>query len=329
MREEIETAIGAELAPEEKTDSFTIKFNNDDGSAEGRSFPTRLSLGDEIEAWDQRLMRLRRRPLLGIPTGLEALDQVTSGMRGMWLLSGPPGRGKSALAIQLGIDAVRADAQVVLLYVSLEASRWDLYDRVAARLAKLDQRVLLLGRRGEEPLGVEERDRVADARNVMGEIGARVRIIDLPASELSESRVEYELRTLGSGEGRRPLVIIDSMDSWVSGRSSASEAENERVEAMKAVRGLVGESGALFVVGESPANVSNTDPLLVAVGSARRAAAPDTVLALQRADDRDRGASEEGVTPMELAILKGRDGVTTGAVPLDFYYRENRFALRQ
>jgi hypothetical protein len=75
MREEIETAIGAELAPEEKTDSFTIKFNNDDGSLEGRSFPTRLSLGDEIEAWDQRLMRLRRRPLLGIPTGLEALDQ--------------------------------------------------------------------------------------------------------------------------------------------------------------------------------------------------------------------------------------------------------------
>ncbi|MFO0724185.1 MAG: DnaB-like helicase C-terminal domain-containing protein [Myxococcota bacterium] len=319
MREEIETSIGTELAPEEKTDSFTIKFHAEEG--------TRLSMGDEVEAWDQRLLRLRRRTQLGIGTGLPALDQATSGLRGMWLLTGSAGQGKTALALQIGVEAVRADPAVALCFVSLEASRWDLYDRVASRLAKLDHRVLLLGRRGEEPMSVEEKDRVADARNIMGEIGARVRIIDLPASELSESHIEYELRSLTSVEGRRPFVIIDSMDAWVAGRASSAEAEHERVESMKNIRTLVGESGALLVISEAP-GLSSADPLLSVVGSARRAAAPDAILALKKADDRDMIGSEEGVSSLELMILKGRDGVSTGGVGLDFYYRENRFQPR-
>ena len=75
MREEIETSIGTELAPEEKTDSFTIKFHAEEG--------TRLSMGDEVEAWDQRLLRLRRRTQLGIGTANSGANPTPSAVAGL------------------------------------------------------------------------------------------------------------------------------------------------------------------------------------------------------------------------------------------------------
>ena len=53
-------------------------------------------------------------------------------------LTGSAGQGKTALALQIGVEAVRADPAVALCFVSLEASRWDLYDRVASRLRAKD-----------------------------------------------------------------------------------------------------------------------------------------------------------------------------------------------
>ena len=104
------------------------------------------NVADELGDHEARLAQWRGREFIGLPQKtLPKLDTLTLGLRGLMLLAAAPNVGKTALAIQLGLDAVVHNKDAAFLFVSLEMSRWDMLTRLRSRLAGLDWHALVFG----------------------------------------------------------------------------------------------------------------------------------------------------------------------------------------
>jgi replicative DNA helicase len=320
VKDDIEN-IDPSPVEEEKTDS-TIDF------PEGVAAP-RPTLADDLEAEKKRLTEPKSTEAVGlVQKTIPSLDQATLGLRGLVLLAAPPGLGKSALALQLGVDAVRADTNVALVYVSVDQSRWEAYDRMLSRLARLEYRKLRLGR---SSLSEEESKRLADAEQELTGIGPRIRVIDGSPQFIDLALLDANLREIKEG---RTIVVIDSLDAW----APAGHAEETRLEALGSLRARVGEKGAVIAVVEtrralSQARKGEDDPLVTFLGSARRAAMADLILSLEvegSAPGVGPQASSvgESARAVYVGVAKGRDGVVTDTIPLTHHHRESRFEPR-
>ena len=86
---------------------------------------------------EQRLARFRGRELVGFKTGIKSLDSRTLGIRGLGALGAGAGVGKTALALNIAIGVCRHHAvnDAVVVFVSLEMPRYELYSRVKCNLA--------------------------------------------------------------------------------------------------------------------------------------------------------------------------------------------------
>lgn len=102
-------------------------------SKENAATLARLSLGDVLEEF-QNLERPDP-PLYA--TGLPALDEVLRGglREGVYILQGVPGGGKTALALYIAANIVKANPEARVLFHSLEMSRRQVAARVLARLS--------------------------------------------------------------------------------------------------------------------------------------------------------------------------------------------------
>lgn len=102
-------------------------------SKENAATLARLSLGDVLEEFND----LERKDPPLYPTGLDALDKVLRGglREGVYILQGIPGGGKTALALYIAANIVKANPEARVLFHSLEMSRRQVAARVLARLA--------------------------------------------------------------------------------------------------------------------------------------------------------------------------------------------------
>jgi replicative DNA helicase len=189
--------------------------------------------------------------LVGLPTGLDSLDQITGGIRSgqLWVTGSLPGRGKSALAVQIACaNAVSGNAVEIF---SLEMSREEIGKRFlaaqsefsAARLhtpncigqaewVRLLESMAVIGK---YPIHIDEsgtltaQELLARARLGIRQRGAKLiivdylRLVDAPGRELRD-RVGYvadALRQLAKSEKvgvvllsqlRRPANVNDRPD---------------------------------------------------------------------------------------------------------------------
>jgi len=88
----------------------------------------------------------RKELITGIPSGFDDLDKLTSGFQKQELIivAGRPSTGKSALALNFAHNAAIDHGKVVAFF-SLEMSKEQLFLRLAASAAKIDQRRLRTG----------------------------------------------------------------------------------------------------------------------------------------------------------------------------------------
>ena len=123
------------------------------------------------DLWDEHealVDRDRGRELLGLKTGVPELDHRTKGLRGLMLLGGRPGAGKTALAAACAIGACKYHAanDAVVLFVSLEMDRNEIMSRVKSFVSDLPWCSYRKGsnRHGGDGSKLGDRDRAALAR---------------------------------------------------------------------------------------------------------------------------------------------------------------------
>ena len=175
-------------------------------------------------------------PCLGLSTGLPRLDAALKGLRGLTILGGCAGDGKTTLALNAVVEALRAHPDVAALYYTLDMSKGVLYDRLLCReagityeelahehsRAEMWQRVKKAS--GSLRDGVLPRLRFVEQRQVQAE-GA------LTAERLFEHRHQL-LRATGAA---RALVVVDFLGKIEVGGKNLPplEQDNRRVEVLE------------------------------------------------------------------------------------------------
>ncbi len=316
-----------------------------------------LSLREGLALHDQALERWRGRQFIGLPQKtIAGLDRATLGLRGLMLLAAAPNVGKTALAVQLGLDAVAHNPDACFLFLSLEMTSQEIVTRMLCNRAHLDWRTLVLGSRpgGEEAEGAsltaEERAALETARLELERLGERILILDeTNFPEPTVERILDQVTRLKAQTGcRRSIILVDYLQAfplpWHGDKSlaalEASEADAWRVGAMKTLRDRTGD--AVLVISEVRRPEPGQDwaaSLKDVVGSSRTIYTPDMVMLLQPLSEAEalkeiggdpaaaRALMERvGMTFNRLIIAKGRDGVTRDTIRLTFFFRQSRFA---
>jgi KaiC/GvpD/RAD55 family RecA-like ATPase len=313
-------------------------------------------VADELYAHEARLAQWRGREFIGLPQRtLPKLDKLTLGLRGLMLLGGAPGVGKTALAIQLALDAVVHNKDAAFLFVSLEMSRWDMLTRFQSRLAGLDWHTIVFGSGfGSNALTFtkEEFECLELAHSTLLDIGSRIRILDdknflAPTLEKVLDHVEDLKASSGTS---RVFVVVDYLQVWPVPEPSMKilrtdlEADKWRIGQMKELRDATGSEVLLISEARKPANDAQGwgGDMASIMGAARGTYTPDMVLLLNPVSDEELGKldgkeaketgkkirereAEEGFARQRLTIVKGRDGVQRGPVDLRFHFRQSRF----
>jgi len=316
-------------------------------------------LDGELALLEERLEKWRGSEFIGLAQRtLPGLDVATSGLRGLMLLAAPPNVGKTALAVQLGMDVVAHNPDTCFLFLSLEMPRIDIYARMMCRWAEMDWKTLTFGS-GTGKGGTysfEEYSKLAGAREKFTTLGRRIRVLDetnFPEPTVDAVLAEVEELKASTGTSR-VFVLVDYLQVWPVAGVAVSELEQDkqRIGAMKTLKTLLGDQAVMVISEARKPSVQGSEwggALADVMGSARGSYTPDIVFLFHPWSDTEMARSwnllnssgkitnpeafEEKLRTLEregrayhwLNIAKGRDGVTKKMIPLTFWYRQAAF----
>ena len=261
--------------------------------------------------------------VMGLRTGISRVDGLLGGFnRGLYLLAGPPGVGKTALAMQVALHVAR-EAPVV--YASFENSAENLLLKALAGRAGVSYRDARRGFVSPDPLA-------AAAAELKPEL-ARLDILD-GDGRLTVGQLRARAKRLQEAHGaRRCLVVVDYLQLWAK--------TSRELRDMNEVRAKVDALG-----GELIALAKQVDATVLALSSQSRAGGAygrgggEAVLdsfkesgdleysadvALFLTEAKERRAMPPALA-LDLTIRKHRDG-PTGTVELVF--QPERGVLRE
>lgn len=301
----IAATAAANLKKPEKPAHETAQRAIDELMAEiGESFDAKSKRGAELVYPVLEELDRRADPNYdhGPTFGLEDLDGILCGLSDstLTLLAARPSTGKSALAVQLALQAAREKRRVA--FVSLEMSALDITARFLAQIGKLCLHRMLKGH-----LSPAERQRLMEA----GETFAAMQVCVLDASTSSVAEIRAECVKLSPG-----LVIVDYLQLVTPEKA---ETRNEEVSKIsRALKRLAME----------------TRKPVVALSQLSR---PETPRLPRLTDLRDSGSLEQDADvvvmlhldttkPKERAaiVAKQRNG-PTGQVTLFWHAEQARF----
>ena len=262
-----------------------------------------------------------------LSSGLPGLDSLLGGgiFAGLYVLGAPSSLGKTTLLLQIA-DEIAASGRDVLFF-SLEMGRWELLAkslcRIAAPKTTLSARALL---QGEIPR--PQIERLLEAYN--RRCGDRI-FISAENDALTPERLEAKVRHHRERRGQSPVVVVDYLQILAPSdlRSSDKQNVDRAVVALKALsRDL--ETPVLVASSFNRDAYSRTASMEAFKESGAVEYAADVLLALQMSaiEDKDFDMNREKVADprkIDLVLLKNRNGVPYGKVPLLYYGAANRF----
>jgi len=157
---------------------------------------------------DAEARRLQReatgRAVLGVPTGLVHLDNLLGGLNdGLYLLAGPPGMGKTTLALQIAAAATQ-DVPVVVIT----------FEHAPANLTLK----LLCARAGVNPRDVQrgyaDLTKLRTAAIAWQPVAERLAVVE-GSSQLTVAQVRvHALRAIRQRQAERCLIVVDYLQLW-------------------------------------------------------------------------------------------------------------------
>jgi len=267
---------------------------------------------------DAEARRLQReatgRAVLGVPTGLGQLDSLLGGLNdGLHLLAGPPGMGKTTLALQI---AAAATQDVPVVVVTFEHAPENLTLKLLCARAGVNPR--------DVQRGYADLAKLRHAAVAWEPVAERLAVVE-GSSQLTVAQVRaHALRAMRQHQTARCLIVADYLQLWakVAEDMRGNFTVRERVDMLG---GLLREMAlrlrspvlALASQNRSAGNYGNGKGS-AALDSLKESGdleyAADVVLFLTEAQER-------GATPparaIELTVAKNRHG-DTGKLGLIF-----------
>jgi hypothetical protein len=323
---------------------------------------------DELDAYVDRQNRYRGRQIIGLRTGMVDLDTHLLGVRGLTILAASPNAGKTALALDLGIGVARhhEENDAVVIIVSLDMGRDEVFDRVLCNVAEIDWQLWKFGSlaaRGRSAgpwFDPEDQHAVDRGMRRLRDQQITRRILVHDATTLGPNVSAQRLAALGHAfksriGAHRALFVIDYLQllpiPFEIERLAGSSADQYRVAVAKDLVRLTRtadnpDGDAVIAISEARKPSKASDfwgvELSEVLGSVRGTYCPDCVLTCWpmskkkveevyevSATQAEMGLEElgrRGIAPLMVGIKKGRDGMQKGAWPMEFRYHQLRFS---
>ncbi len=259
----------------------------------------------------------RKEAVTGLPTGFVDLDRMTAGLQpsDLIIVAGRPSMGKTALALNIAINACRARKVPVAVF-SLEMSKEQLVQRLLCVDARVDASKLRTGF-----LSRDDWARITDAAGNLSE--TPLFIDDTPA--ITSLAIRAKARRLHREHGLG-LVVVDYLQ-LMRGAGRVESREREISEISMSLKALAKELN-IPVIALSQLNrmVENRRPPIPQLADLRESGAieqdADVIAFIYREEVYDKETLNKGVA--EIILGKQRNG-PTGTVRLQFEGAYTRF----
>lgn len=196
-----------------------------------RSSGLGINLGDKA-ALEQRIARRKSPVARGIPTGcrLDTLSKYEGlGRKQIGVFIGPPGRGKTAVLVDLGGEAARFGFKV--LHVTCELDEDDIVDRYDAHFTQIDMNVM-----AKKPKTIREK-----YESGLSKIANNVHVKFFPTGSLTVPMLDGYIKQLERTGFYPDLLVIDYVDLMKpTGRFEVGDEYAAQGAVCRELRGLAG-----------------------------------------------------------------------------------------
>ncbi|MDD5306638.1 MAG: replicative DNA helicase [Deltaproteobacteria bacterium] len=256
--------------------------------------------------------------ITGTPSGFALLDKKTAGFQpsDLVILAGRPSMGKTALALNMAVNAAMKTKFPVLIF-SLEMSK----DQVARRMLAAEGRVDASKMRSNS-LAKDDWPRLIEAANRLSQ--TRIYVDDSPG--ITPLEIRAKCRRLAA-EGRPALVVVDYMQLMRGGSRRTDNREQEISEISRSLKGLAKELDipivALSQLNRAVESRTDKRPMMSDLresGAIEQDA--DLILFVYRDEFYHKDSDKQGIT--EIIIGKQRSG-PIGTVEVRFFSEYTRF----
>jgi replicative DNA helicase len=263
----------------------------------------------------------RKEHITGVPTGFKKLDKLLAGLHpgDLCILAARPSVGKTALALNIGVNAAKAGAAVAIF--SLEMSAEQLVQRVLCSEATINLQDVRTGY-------VKDADWYA-IHTAMGKLAnLEFYVDDTPSLSILELRAKARRQLRDKPKG---LIVVDYLQLM---QPASRRSENRQTEISEISRGLkiLGKELKVPVLALSQLSraVEQRAGKRPQLSDLRESGAieqdADVVMFIDRNTDpraeEEEGRPQKGVA--EIIVAKHRNG-PTGQVPLVFMERFTKF----
>jgi len=270
-----------------------------------------------VSTWEERTDKFREGAVAGIKTGLSEVDGLICGMEtGLYLLAARPSMGKTALALNITLNALKENVPVA--FFSLEMDAQQLIDRMAACLSGINAWKIKTGDLSSDDWRVLDED--------VGTFLDKAPLYVQDEAGITCSQIHAKARRLKVRRKKLGLIVVDYLQLI---KMENSESQEQGVSQLSASMKNMSKELQVPVLCLAQLNRScetrgeNKRPRLSDLrGSGSLEQDADVVMFLYRASYYNTGKNEREA---ELLVRKHRNG-PIGEVKLDWDKDRQRFS---
>jgi replicative DNA helicase len=271
--------------------------------------------------------------LLGFKTGIDKLDDHILGLRGLIVLAGAPGAGKTSFALQLAFGACKHLTPVI--FYSLEQTRKQILSIILSQESGISYRDILL--KGKALIDDNIGDFTPGEREVLKTSKESVekkldnfyiRSYEEDQPDISLAVLRDEIKGIQTLCGKEVLVIIDQIqDLELGGGDEYRDQIDKEGQIIRGLTKIVNETGACILgvshlnkeaMKKGGANMSGVK------GSVDLIYKPESVWQIYLEDEENSGGDIKGIV---LDIVKARD-YALGKKTFTYYGKTRKFDIK-
>ncbi len=296
------------------------------------------SMGEHLEDYYKSLGSDDSK-FLGIETGLKVLDDKSAGLRGLIVLAGQAGEGKTSLALQLAYGACEKGTPVI--FYSLEMPRQAIITKIFNRLAQVSYKDIVLrgGRYLDETrqdknlleedvdfynlLKKEEVERLKEAKADLEKVGDKFYIRSYETGQkditVMGSPAKEEYKKPGSIEedillvkkihnAEDVFIVIDQLQDVEIPNEEFRDQLSKEGKVMRELRKINGRTGATFLlISHKNKAEYKTVEVTSVKGSVDLIYKPEVVMLLQGEKEQEQGGLGDTIANFSGQVLKRID----------------------